>query len=239
MAAGRQHHLCKERLRMLLGLLIAFEAILVAAYLVPVLSSPTYTSLALFDLDSESSIPVWFSAVQLFAIAAGCLALGDLALRYGSPHAWFPLLAATAFCYLSVDEAAAIHEKITRHTSHIGWVPRFRGGYGTWVFVYVPLLLVGIAACLRPIKSWVRHHAGPTRWFVTGGAVFFGGAVGLEVASYVSEVGLWSKRLHRLQIAAEELLEMLGASLMLFGVLSAYVRVRDAQTAATGPTATS
>jgi len=228
MAAGWRHHLCHERLRTLLGLLIAFEVVLVVAYLVPSLSSPTYTSLAMFDLDAEVSIPTWFSAVQLFAIAIACLALADLAWWRGESQAWLPLLAAATFCFLSADEAAAIHEKITKHTSHIDWVPRFGGAYGAWVFVYVPIVVLGIAVVFRPLMAWWRRYPGPARWIVAGAAVFLGGAVGLEVAGYITQVGLWSKPLHRLQIAAEEFLEMMGASLMLFGVLLVYVQARDA-----------
>lgn len=226
MALGHVH-LDARRLRALLWLLVGIELLLVVAYLVPVFRSPTYTSLAIFDLDSENSIPTWFSATKLFAVSIGLLALTDLARRSGNPHAWFVLLASAAFCFLSVDEAASLHEKITRQTSHLDWMPRFNDAYGAWIFVYVPLIVGGIAVCFRPITSWAKRHRGAAAWFSAGGLVFVGGAVGLEIVGYVTQVGLWSKPLHRLQIAAEEFLEMLGASFMLYAVLSAYVQARD------------
>ena len=76
-----------------------------------------------FNLDSEANIPTWFSTIELFIISA--LAFGVFILRKIRKETGFELFVwlifALFYLFLSMDEAAQLHEIIDREVQ-IKWV---------------------------------------------------------------------------------------------------------------------
>src|SRR5262245_31840375 len=107
---------------------IACQLTLVSFYWIDVATGGTIQLLhSLFDLDSEGNIPAWFSSSQLSLVA---LTLWSCALKRGKvqqPSKVFFVLAGVAAAYVSSDETAQIHERITALVGqrYVDWVPGF------------------------------------------------------------------------------------------------------------------
>ena len=90
----------------------------------------------------------------------GLVALMIARLREGGPppsrafFAWSGLL----FLFLSADEVAAIHEKITKVTEGLDSLPHFPGHRGVWVFLYLPLGLILLAFAYRHVAALWRSY---------------------------------------------------------------------------------
>ena len=160
-----------------------------------------YWQVALFDLDEEESFGTWFSAVNL--LFAGLLSL-YLAARGGAAHAamryWWIALG-LGLMLMSIDEVVGMHEQVNTVFDETVWTTMslvivFASGIG-----FIPFL-------------W--YYRGRTAlWFVLGGMLFVGGAVGLE--HYMGD-DVNSLRYNMLT-AAEEGLEMLGVILAIYAML--------------------
>ena len=204
----------------LLGGLLAVEVVLIVVYVCTRLVVPSWGVLgSLFNVGLDQSLPSWFSTVQLAALG-GVFVLAAVANQPGSgvPTGLLLVLAAVG-CFLSADEGAGIHERITTAMSdaELDWL-LFEGGHGGWVVVYAVLgALAAVVAFrwLRVLWSTVRREA---VLGAIGLAVYLTGAVGVEVLGYETESGP-TGTLDVARIAAEELMEMAGASLLLYAAL--------------------
>jgi spermidine synthase len=175
-----------------------------------------------FGMNHEQSLPAWYSASLLLG-CAGLLATIAFARRAGpdrySRH-WAGL--AIIFTYLSLDEAAALHEILTEPLqdtlSPIGVL------YFAWVIVFVPLVLIFALAYLR----FLLHLPPRIRnLFAAAGAIYVGGAVFVEGISanqwYLND---GSTPLYSAIGTVEELFEMLGAIVFMYALLSHFQRVQ-------------
>lgn len=126
---------------------------------------------------------------------------------------------AMIFFFLSVDESAAIHEVLPERVRQ--WLGPYATGllYYAW---YVPVLTVMFLLVWFWVPAWWRLPAA-TRWGLAGGvAVFVGGAVVVEaiMGMTMERHGLEDPPLQhapwsiKLLIMAEELIEMLGMSIV-------------------------
>lgn len=174
---------------------------------------------AVFDLDEEISLPTWFSSTQLFAIGAvlALAALGN-ARRAVVPN-WVLVSGAAIFVLLSMDEGAMLHERFTAVARRLGfeWL-LFGEGRGAWQLPYALLALIAAAVAFRPLVRIWRAFPTEARLATVGAAMIAMGAAGLELISYYTvpePVGFW----YELEVAAEEALEMTGASLILYAAL--------------------
>ena len=173
------------------------------------------STLDLFSVNAEDTIPTWYSTLLLFG-ASVLLASITLAKRAGrdkfSLH-WLGLT--TIFVYLSMDEGAVIHELAG---SYLGETVEF-GGYLTfaWLLVAVPLVIVLGIAYVR----FILHLPPRTRaLFVLAGLTYVGGAVLIEAIS-ANQYDLAGVNFGYLAIATvEELCEMLGIVLFIYALLS-------------------
>jgi hypothetical protein len=173
--------------------------------------SPVVDMLGPFDATLERSISTWFSS-SLLLLCAVLMALIGYAEGRWRRH-WLAL--AAVFVVLSVDEAAALHERTNEPV---------REALGTGGFLYlawvVPaaVLLVVLAAVFR---RWARDLSPDTRRrFLVAAAIFVGGAFGLEmvggqIADRHGEFGLGQGLL----AAVEEAFEMTGVVLFIQGLL--------------------
>jgi hypothetical protein len=212
--------------RIVLGLLV-FNFLLVVIYLGNLaLPDPSQFIHGLFDLDSDRSLPMWFSSIQLFLVGLVFLFLA-YRKRQGSPRASskFPLsqkflvIVGLVFVFFSMDEAAMFHERLKFLLGGQSWIPRFEGDLGIWMSVYAAAGLVLLLILWRDVWKLVRQMPRAALTLAFGFGVFFVGGVGLEAVANLFLRGEDATYLHYLQIAAEEGLEMAGISVMLYGAI--------------------
>lgn len=212
----------RDAKRLLLGL-IAIELVLTAIHMAGVtLEFQLGRPIRVFhyaDMDEEGNVPAWFSTIQLFIVA---LVAGLMARRArGDAMAFRPyiLVWALGFLFLSMDEMVGIHETVSFVVAReFGGLPHFKGGHGYWIPLYIAVVLGVVLVGARRGFAFYRLFPRESRVITAGILVFLGGAVGLEAVSYyMTDRG--QTLLYGLQVGAEEFLEMLGVSLILYGTL--------------------
>lgn len=168
-----------------------------------------------FTVDSENSVPAWYSSNLL--LAAAVLLAVTAAVAFHQRDRWWKHWAALAslFCLLSLDEAASFHE------AFILPMQRHFGAHGIFFFAWVIpgaifVMLVGLAF-LKFV--WNLDRATRSR-FITAGAIFVGGALGLEFVggAFMDSLGEESI-LYILTAAVEETCEMFGVTLFIIAIL--------------------
>jgi len=160
-----------------------------------------YWHVAVFDLDEEESFGTWFSSGILMLAALLLLHQSRVLRAEGSArHRWW-LLLGIGFCVLSVDEVVGMHEYANTLMEDTDWTMIGFPIFGVIGLAYLPFL-------------W--HY----RWrtgllFLVAGAIYGGGAVGVEhfTDSAVNSLhyNMWT--------ALEEGMEMGGVVLFIYAVL--------------------
>lgn len=159
---------------------------------------------ARFSLSFEANLPTWAASSLLIAcaIASGKVAMSPAARPRGS---WWVVTA--AFGFASLDEAIELHEQMG------GLIDAGGVLYFDWI-VSAAVILAALAVALWP---WLRALAPATRRrLVLAGAVYFGGAVVMELP-----LGWWTDQAgagslgYALIDWVEETMELAGAVLML------------------------
>jgi hypothetical protein len=155
--------------------------------------------LAQFDLDAEHVPPALFSAMLLVVAAALAFLVARAGLRDGGARRWW-LLMALVFAWMSLDEAAAVHEKLQDATGV------------KWQAIYAPLFVVAAAAGLKVVAALWRYRPAALV-FLGGGACWF--------VSQAIEAWQWKHGylLHPLSIIPEETLEMSGSALFALAIV--------------------
>ena len=144
------------------------------------------------------------------------------------PSRFFLLLVAAGFTFLSMDEAAVIHEKITNLLKDITRIPRFTGNHGIWIFVYFIGSLVFLIATIPQNFAMWKYHKRETLIMAVGIGLFLTGAVGLEIISYEFLRGQGQPVLLDVEAGLEEFLEMFGGSVILYGNFLFALRIKEA-----------
>lgn len=203
--------------RMLMTLLGMAATFIALYFLDRLIGSPIWLFQRLVNIDGENSFPSWFSSMLLFTIGLILLLKAWRADPRQGPMPWFYVLGAAGFLFLSADEALFIHESITEGMLRYGWMPRFSGDHGIWIPVYAALGLLLVGISWRQVRRLWVHERRAFVLMAAGASTFLVGAVGLEIVAYelISSDSGW----YQLEVAAEEFLEMAGASLILYGSL--------------------
>lgn len=202
-----------------LYVLLTLDIFLLLAYILILLVDVNPLLSWQFDLDKERTISSVYSALKLFCIGFIFLLSDYWVNRHRTVSARFLTLVGIGFLFLSLDEALAIHERISRFFKPIAWYPMFQGRHGAWI----PLYLMASAALLvtfrRTLVAMFRVYRLQMLIMATGVATVLIGAVGLEIISYQYLRGPDYSSLYTVQVAVEEFLEMVGTSLFLYGTL--------------------
>jgi hypothetical protein len=173
----------------------------------------------LFDLDLEANLPTWLSSIQFFGVALGAALLSrQSAGRRVLAWRIFALL----FVFLSIDEAAQIHEEIV---DRVATSPSQDAWF--WPVFYVPIGAVVIAA-LWVVLDEVRAYAGSALPVVISLALL-GAALGLDAAATQVVDDPW---LFEPELVLEEAAELLGTAILIvlfLGIL--LVRVGETRAA--------
>ena len=170
----------------------------------------------LFSLDAEANIPTWYAAISLLACSVVLAAIAYTQPKEATPKTGDWRFLSIIFLFLSIDELASIHELL---------IEPLRTGLGTsgifhfaWVIPYSGLvLLLGI----KYLKFLTQLPAQTRRAFVLAGAIYIGGALGMEMVDglYASLYGEQNFT-YAFLTTIEETLEMLGIVVFLHALLT-------------------
>lgn len=204
--------------------LICFNILFSFMFLISI-ALDSWTIKQWFDLDSEVSIPTWYSSSQL--LVSGLLILAALKFRgEKSPRPGFYLLAGLGLIFLSADEASSIHERLTPLAAkYAHFIPLFNGVHGAWITIYGVIFLFILAINLKNIFLMWESYRNSLLMFLAGLCVLVSGAVIIEIFMYYSL--LPSKVI---QLTLEESMEMTGGSMILissFVFFNKHVEVRE------------
>lgn len=171
-----------------------------------------------FDLARESNIPTYFSALLLLSASILIGVIARFVRKMGAPfyRHWFAL--SLIFVYLSVDEAASLHERLGEPVRAV----LEPGGMFTyaWVIPGMGLLALFVLAYAR-----FFFHL-PSRWkvlFGGAGVLYVLGGLGCELVGgwYASQYGVTFTL--SIITLVEEVLEMAGVACFIYALLE-YVR---------------
>lgn len=167
------------------------------------------------DLDTEQSLPTWFSSGLMLICALTLVAIYLRVRQQGFYKALPWLLLSGAFFLLSLDEAISLHELLS---AAIGARVDNTGlFYFVWTVPALILCLIGLACFLPFILSFRSLD----RVLLLGSAiVFLSGAVGVEMLGGMeAETGGIATLRYRLLSTIEETLEFSGLLLFLLFLL--------------------
>ena len=170
----------------------------------------------LFDVDSESNIPTWYASSTLL-LCSILLASIAYAKKIDSDRYFLHWgVLSIIFLYLSMDEAASIHEiaddPLRSALNASGFL------YFTWVVLGAAFVLIFVLVYLRfladlPVRT--RHL------LLVAGMLYVGGAIGMELVGgrYADLYGM-QNFVYALIATVEEFLEMAGVVVFIFALLS-------------------
>lgn len=167
-----------------------------------------------FDLDAEANVPTYFSCLQLLAASFLAGLIASTVRRSGAAFAGHWGMLSVIFAYLSLDEFMMLHEQLAR----LPFLPAKEGVF-FYAWVIPGLVIVAVFGALYTRFFWAL----PTRskvWFAASGALFVGGAIGVEMMGglYASQHGEISFT-KAMIIAVEETFEMSGVALFIYALL--------------------
>lgn len=167
--------------------------------------SEPIAALRWFDVNSERNVPTTWSVALLLG-AAVVAAVVAARRRRPADGVWWAVAAVAA--YLALDEWFELHERL-------GDVGEAIGGsvlHFAWV---IPAVVVAGVVGVVLLRLFADQPAIVRRRLVVAGLVYLFGALGLETVSGLVLREQGAAALYLVVTAAEELCEMVGASLLL------------------------
>lgn len=166
-----------------------------------------------FALDAERNLGAWYSSALMVLIAA-CATVNwhKDRMRDGLVSYSWVFIAVVFFC-LSIDETVGFHETVdVPIRNHFELTGIF---YNPWVF-FGAAFVAGFVALLVPFLLDLPRHIAIL--FVLSGAIYVGGALGMEPLDAFFEHGYGEGHLYQvIATSIEEAMEMLGLTLFLHG----------------------
>lgn len=168
-----------------------------------------------WDLAGEANIPSWYASITLLLCAALIWYISAIKLRERAPYRWHWRGLALIFIFLSLDEAAAIHE----------WSDNLLATYNLEGFFYYAWVVFGIAFVLVVgalyLPFLLRLPRRTAQLFVLAGCLYVGGALIVEMtgARYEFVHGGATAMTYQLIAAFEELCEMVGVLIFVYALL--------------------
>jgi hypothetical protein len=224
----------RQQARKLFLTLICLEFLLVVIYATDAWVQGSGAQLhSLIDLDAEGNLPAWFSSFQLAMIATAFWVLAARFRATQRPSRSFLRACSGFFLLLSLDETAMLHERITESlgSRYLDWVPVYIADHPVKATVCGVILVACLAAVFPHLRGLWRMSPRCLRIAALGCLVYVTGAAVLESIGYRMLNAGASVSLYRAEVAAEEFLEMLGANLILYAVLSLCCLTKDKRAA--------
>lgn len=215
-------HSCPQAFRLLL-VLISFQLLLVFVYSIDALiQGPQGQVYGLIDLDAEANLPTWFASFQLALIS---IRLWSFSTQYRVarlPSRRFLRFFSVGFLILSLDETAQMHERFTEWIGlrYVDWLPRYLSNHAGVTLLCAVILLVAFRIARRNFSALWRASRRASLMAIAGMLACVTGGVVLETIGYKFLLDGSASSLYRAEVAGEEFLEMLGASLILYAAVS-------------------
>ena len=160
-----------------------------------------YWHLSIFDLDEEASFGTWFSVIILLMAGRLLVAQAKILRAEADPwHLWW-LILGIGFHVLSLDEVVGMHELLNTIMEDTPWTV-----VGIWI-----VGIVGLA--YLPFLWQYRWRAAGL--FLLGGAIYVGGAVGVE---HFTDADVNSLH-YNMWTTLEEGMEMAGVVVFIYALL--------------------
>jgi hypothetical protein len=211
-----------QQARKLLLSLVCIQLLLVVIYGTDAwVHGPTERLDDVIDLDAEGNLPTWFSSFQLALIAISFWALASRVRETGRPSRRFLKTCGGAFLFLSIDETAMFHERITASVGsrYIDWLPAYVTAHIGSTVVCACVGAACIAGAYPHLRGLWMLSRRATLTGLAGCVIYLAGAAVFETIGYKMLSAGVSLSLYRVEVALEEFFEMLGASIVLYAVL--------------------
>jgi hypothetical protein len=170
----------------------------------------------LFDVNQEANIPTFYSSLTLLfcAILLWIIATSKSKEEDHYSRHWKGL--SIIFLYLSIDEAAGIHELLSKPLRELFQLGGFF--YIAWVIPYAILTLI-FGIIFRGFLLDLPNHT--RRLFILSGAIFIFGALGIELIESKSFTFFGTKEtvFHSALWSIQEFLEMLGVLIFIYALV--------------------
>jgi hypothetical protein len=209
--------------------LIAASAALLASHLSVLIWFPGPKSEIAdwFNMDRELNVPAFYSAGLLMVIATVLIDAGVQRRLAGAIiwRSWHFL--GLCFVSLSVDEAFQFHENFNARTMHTLESLNLNFSFLYWAPWVLPYGVFAFLVALLSLRFLQSLDAITRRFVVLAGVIYLMGAVGMEVVGGwrvaalgggFSDENLWNPT-YLVVSTVEEILELSGASLMLFALV--------------------
>jgi hypothetical protein len=176
-----------------------------------------YGLVNLFDVSEEQNIPTFFSVLLLSCAALLLTVITALKKKQNDPDVSRWTILAFGFLLMAVDEGWSFHERL---------VAPVRGllGDGPYGILYLAWVIPGIAVvvilALFFLTFLMRLPAKTRFTFMFAGALYVGGALGVELAEgYYAELHGSTNLIFNLMSSVEESLEMAGVIVFIYALL--------------------
>ena len=214
--------------QLLLVFFVGFTLAHIAGQLAEIHPSRNF-GLFLFDLSGKQSIPRFFSTVMLLLCSGLLLTIAVAKKRDNTPGFLYWLGLAFIFLLLSITKNTAIHENLAvsiRSVLNMSKIQFYAWAYGMVSVIFLVVYLRFLLGLPRRTMFL----------FAIGGAVFIGGAFGLDlVVAYLGKSFDHQTLAYIGLSTLEEVLEMAGIIVFVYALLSymsselKWIRVRIAE----------
>ena len=209
-----------RRIPLLIALLFAADCALALIPVIDYAAGHPFQRLSnLFNLDTERTVPTWYSSMQWLCAGAMFALFASHAWRSRMRGALSIVALALACVTFSVDEVAEIHERLGFATDAL-----LSGGSrdgtalwstGLWPFVIGIPAIAMLAVAVRGTRHiFLARAPRALALLIVGFIVMFTGALVVELASNLVNAGAARGGAFLTQVVIEEWLEMLGVTLI-------------------------
>ena len=179
-----------------------------------------------FNMDYERNFPTLYSALLLLSAALLVFIITLQEFRENKMLAIYWLALAMLFSFMFMDELLEIHEQVNGLIREQTGIGQIASSGNRWDVLSLAIAFVcGIAF----LPFLIRLPKPVAFSFITGGCLFVIGAIGIEFASAYFDLSVYYQRdfQSHLVTIAEELLEIFGVTIFIYGCL-AYLGQRHA-----------
>jgi hypothetical protein len=176
-----------------------------------------YGLINLFNLDGESNIPSYFSASLLLLAALLLSIISVLKRKSRAPYALQWTILAFTFVYLAVDEAASIHELLTRPTEELLGDRTIGIFYFAWV---IPGMAITLVFALLFLKFFLHLPLQIKLFVLLAAILYIGGAIGVEMIGGRYAEQRRDELTYNMIVTLEESLEMAGAIVFIHALMT-------------------
>jgi len=120
--------------------------------------------LELLDLREENTLATWFSSTLILTTGLAFTLLGwgqSETFKISHFSRFIMQLAAIGAVLLSADEVGSVHETVGKLIQRVFSADSAAHNQGFWwLFVFVPIFLIGLLAIIRPLLNMIGHMPG-------------------------------------------------------------------------------